>query len=114
MNTIPGVNMDEGLRRTGNHLPLYLRFLRRFPEDTTFMRLRDALDTGRMDDAFVCVHTLKGLTAQLGIISLYTPLSLLCETLRDRDPAALPIARRQTLALEPVYEDIVRCIRELP
>ena len=114
MDSIPGIDMDEGLRRAGNHLPLYLRYLKRFPEDSSFPLLREALDAGHMRDAFLHAHTLKGLTTQLGISSLHEPLCILCDTLRGEKNCALSDARKQLAALTPIYSEVVRQIRELP
>jgi len=110
MEQISGINMDEGLRRTGNHPALYLRFLKRFPEDPSFSALQNALLSGRIRDAFLCAHTLKGLTAQLGITALRDPTVELCELLRH-ESGALPSRALELLdAMTPVYHDIVRQI----
>ena len=114
MNIIPGVNMDEGLRRFGNHSALYIRFLKRFPEDPSFPALMDALRDGRMHDAFLLAHTFKGLTAQLGITSLHAPASVLCDLLRSEDAAQLPAAQAQLNAMTPEYHEIIRLINTLP
>lgn len=113
MNSIQGIDMDEGVRRTGNQADLYIRFLKRFPDDQSLSAISDALTEGRIHDAFVCSHMLKGLTAQLGITALHEPISALCELLRNEDAAVSPEARRQLDALMPTYREIVRRIRAL-
>ena len=115
---IPSVNssidMEEGIRCTGNQPALYLRFLKRFPEDPSFIALCIALEEKRLQDAFCYAHTLKGLTAQLGITALYYSASDLCELLRTGDMQALPkaIALLQTMTVQ--YETIVSQIAALP
>lgn len=113
MNTIPGIDTDEGLRHTGNHPVLYQRFLKRFPEDPSFTLLCHALDAGDTDAAFIYAHTLKGLTAQLGITALYRPMLDLCDVLKSPTPDRIAAARRLYRLLIPVYEGIVRQITAL-
>ena len=114
MNGIQGIDMDEGVRRTGNRVDLYLRFLKRFPDDQSLSAISGALSEGRIRDAFVCSHMLKGLTAQLAITALHEPISALCELLRNEDASVSPEARRQLNALMPTYQEIVRQIQALP
>lgn len=114
MYNIPGIDMAAGLLHMGSRQEIYLRFLKRFPEDASFSSLAQALRDGSMHDAFLCAHTLKGLTAQLGITALQIPFAALCDILRDPDPAMLPLARRQLTELTPIYLDIVRQIRLIP
>ena len=101
--TLPGVDTELGLSRAGGALPLYLRFLKRFPEDDSFSKLLLALDIGDLSSAFLCAHTLKGLCAQLGITALGEPVSELCELLRPLNPAILPSARQMAERIQPVY-----------
>jgi len=114
INQIPGVDMDEGMRRAGNQPALYTRFLKRFPEDPSFFSLHDALLSGCMHTAFLSAHTLKGLTAQLGITVLCAPASELCELLRSESCDTLPRALELLDALKPVYHDVVRQLTALP
>jgi len=114
LTQIPGVDMNEGLRRTGNQYALYMRFLKQFPEDPSFSVLHDALLSGDMHTAFLSAHTLKGLTAQLGITVLCAPASELCELLRSESCDTLPRALELLDALKPVYHDVVRQLTVLP
>ena len=111
---IPGVDFQGGVRRTGGSRVLYLRFLKRFPEDDSFARLPAFLEAGDVQGAFHAAHTLKGLAAQLSITALAGPASELCELLRPLNPAALPEAKERFLALAPVYREIIAQIRRLP
>ena len=114
MNSIPGIDMAEGLKRAGHQHALYMRFLKRFPADPTFRLLCHALEESRLHDAFLYAHTLKGLTAQLGIFSLHAPLCNLCDTLRSENPNARLIANEYLCAIQPVYEEIIHQLSEVP
>lgn len=113
MNDIPGIDMNEGLRHTGNQPTLYMRFLKRFPDDPSFFALQDALLSEHIHGAFLSAHTLKGLTAQLGITALCASATELCELLRSESPDTLPRARQLLDTMTPVYHTIVRQIKAL-
>lgn len=93
------VDTQLGLTHAGGCLPLYLRFLSRFPEDDSLPGLIAALERGDVREAFLCAHALKGLCAQLGIMDLSQAASGVCELLRPLDPVALPEARERMQAL---------------
>lgn len=108
--TIPGIDMALGIRQTGGNAALYMRFLKRFPQDDTFLQLQKALAEQDVGCAFLCAHTLKGLTQQLGISELFEPLHALCELLRTRDPQTLFEAQSICDAATPIYLRIVQDI----
>ena len=91
------VDTRLGLSRAGDCLPLYLRFLARFPET-----------------AFSCAHALKGLSAQLGILCVSEAASRVCELLRPLDPAALGDAREAAKTLCALHAQVCREIAQLP
>ena len=101
--SLPGIDWSRGLRYAAGNQALYIRFLKRFPEDRNMENLALALSCGDMESAFVCAHTLKGLCAQLGITALGEPVSELCELLRPLNPAILPSARQTADRIQPVY-----------
>lgn len=111
---ISGIQIDEGLEHAGNHPALYTRYLKRFTEDPTFCQLSDALDTGDIRSAFLHAHTLKGVTAQLGITSLSVHAETLCDLLRKNDPSCLPEGRQLFYSIAPVYDEIISQIKALP
>ena len=111
MTSLPAlshVDTQLGLYRTGGCLPLYLRFLVRFPEDDSLPGLLAALEQGDVREAFRCAHALKGLCTQLGIVDLGETASVICELLRPLDPSALPEARKRTQALCALHEQVCR------
>lgn len=101
---------DLGRRLYGRCDALYERLLTGFAGDPCVSRLCDALRAGRMDDAFLQAHTLKGLCAQLALPALQLHADALCDLLRGGDPAALPAARALLPALLNVYRDTLRVI----
>ena len=102
------VDTQLGLHRAGGCLPLYLRFLKRFPEDDSLPGLLTALDAGDVRAAFSCAHALKGLSAQLGILAVSEAASVVCELMRPLDPAALPSAREAARTLCALHGQVCR------
>ncbi|MDO5300486.1 MAG: Hpt domain-containing protein [Clostridia bacterium] len=110
---LPGVDTDAGLRFAGMDAELYRAFLRQFPQDDSVLRLHDALERGDVADAFSCAHTLKGLSAQLGITRLAELAAEICDLLRAQKPEALPAARARFIVLRRHHAQIVRALGRL-
>ena len=81
---------------------LVKRFLAKFPSDGSFSQLCLAMQKGQRADAFRAAHTLKGVSASLGLQRLQSSAEELTELLRPKTeripPAAIP-------ALEQVKQD---------
>lgn len=62
-----GVNITETMQRFMNNEDLYLRILRKFPADTSFASAVQAKDAGDDENAEMHIHTLKGVSSNLGL-----------------------------------------------
>ncbi len=78
----------RGLLLAGSDEALYRAFLLDYPQDDTVPRLRAALNAGRMEEAALLAHTLKGLAAQLGMDEVADAAHALQEAIRAGEPAA--------------------------
>ena len=110
---IEGVDVSGGVIRAGGSVQLYMRFLGRFCEDTTFAALEQAIAGGDAQQAFLHAHTLKGLCAQLGVIALLEPLCALCSCLRVPSENSLHEAARILSALAPLHRRTLERIRHI-
>ena len=99
------IDFTGGLTLNGNDLPFYLGHLRRFATDTSLLPLNDALTRGDVQQAFMLAHTLKGLSAQLAVTSVYRPAAVLCDLLRDGSATRLPQAQDVFLELVAGLEE---------
>lgn len=79
-----GFEIEETLERFLSNEALYLRFLKKFLEDTNYQKLRESLDEKDYEEAFSYAHTLKGVTGNLGISCLYQPLAAIVDALRAK------------------------------
>lgn len=83
-----GIDVDDALGRFLQNEALMMKFLGRFPADTSFSRLQEAMERGDAAQAFEAAHTLKGVTGNLSLKRLYQVLIPMVEELRAGDLAA--------------------------
>ena len=103
-----GGDYDDAIRRLMSD-KIAQKFLFRFLEDPSMGELLDAVETHNREKAFVAVHTLKGVAANLALTSLHKCASVLTEQLRDLkhdpDPELLN-------AVKEKYAQIINAIDE--
>ena len=98
-----GANVEEGLRRCVNNEALYLKLVEKTIRDPSFDELREAAEKGDLERGFELAHSLKGVTANLSLTPLFTPISEITELFRNRTEADyspfidLMIAKRDEL-----------------
>ena len=51
--TEAGVDLDKTMERFMNNEALYLKFLKRFPEDPNYAQLKEHISTGDYEEAFI-------------------------------------------------------------
>ena len=103
-----GSSAQPVLRRLGGEERVR-RYLLRFAEDPTYAALIAAAERGDGEGAFRAAHTLKGLSATLGLDTLYTAASALTEQLRGGgtpDPDLLA-------EVSKAYNEIVGMLKNL-
>lgn len=61
-----GIDTDSVITRLGGNEPLYLSICKKFLFDNSYPKLKEALSSGRIDDAQMHIHTLKGVAGNLG------------------------------------------------
>ena len=86
------------------------RFLAKFPGDDSFAVLCQALENGRREEAFRAAHTLKGVSANLGLDRLSASASALTELLRPKGDAIPEGAAALLESVRRDYEASVRAI----
>ncbi len=81
---IPGLDIQEGLKRIGDNRELYLNMLKQFCTDFSGAAdtIRTALTEGRRGDGIRCAHTVKGLSGSLGAGELFLSARELEATLK--------------------------------
>jgi HPt (histidine-containing phosphotransfer) domain-containing protein len=77
-----GVDTEGALRRFSGNSALYERFLKKFLEDGTFSKITKAFEEESREDALMATHTLKGVTANLGMDKLFNISSSMVDCIR--------------------------------
>ncbi|MFQ8760361.1 MAG: Hpt domain-containing protein [Intestinimonas sp.] len=77
-----GADYAEVLERLRDER-LIRRYVLRFPDDPSYDALCRAMSGGRLEEAFLAAHTLKGITQSLGFGGLCASTSALTEALRN-------------------------------
>jgi HPt (histidine-containing phosphotransfer) domain-containing protein len=65
------IDIDEGLKRVMDNKKLYAKLLAKFKNETTLDDIINALAQGRLEDARIAAHTLKGVSANLSLKQLF-------------------------------------------
>lgn len=104
-----GVACDEAIYRFSGNEEMYERFLGKFLEDPNYEKLKDALAKQDYDEAFSAGHTMKGVTGNLGLKSIYDALIPLVEALRHKEEANYDTMLQDVTER---YDEICAVIRE--
>jgi HPt (histidine-containing phosphotransfer) domain-containing protein len=77
-----GIDYDSGMRLFRDRQELFEKFLKKFPKDESYNRLKEALAADDCNQAFKEAHTLKGVSANLSMMELSHAASDVTEELR--------------------------------
>lgn len=107
-----GADVEGTLHRFMGNEALFLKFLLKFKEDTNYAGLTESLDQGNYQEAFKYAHTLKGVSANLGLDPICRPVSALTELLRGKaaDEVDQGQVAEQREALEEAYGRFIKLI----
>lgn len=87
--TAYGVNLEEIMDRFVDDIDLYKDCLIQFSQDPSFYALKKAINEKNYTEAFDQAHTMKGVSANLGLVKLYDAICEIVEPLRHQDYANL-------------------------
>lgn len=104
-----GCDTDGALERFVKKEELYLKFLKRFPDDPSFAGIKGFIDAADYENALKSVHTLKGVAGNLGLTPLYTIAADMVTKFRADMPEAA-VAEYDGLA--KIYNELYTVISE--
>lgn len=107
-----GVNVEKTLARFMNKEEMFLRFLGKFLEEESFKKLELSVSEKNYDEAFKHAHTLKGVSANLGLGDVIENASMITEKLREAPYDEEAIEKIMT-DLSDKYEKTVDVIKNL-
>ncbi|WP_407458198.1 Hpt domain-containing protein [Fibrobacter sp.] len=79
-----GANTAEGLARCFGNEALYLKLVATIPGEGNFDKLKNTLDAGDLENAFLAAHALKGVLGNLSLTPLYVKIADMTEHLRSK------------------------------
>lgn len=85
-----GGNLVEVMGRLPSE-KMILRFLKMYPQDTSYGDLVKAYTAGDIKQAFLASHTLKGVASNLGLSDLQKAASVFTESVRNSDHFGDPV-----------------------
>lgn len=105
------ISADVTMERFMGNEMLYKKFLTKFLEDSNFSGLLTAYGQRDVQEALRCAHTLKGVSANLGLDSIVELLSPMVAVLRSNE---FPEDMEESLKeIETRYQGICSLIRTL-
>lgn len=79
-----GADVETTIHRFMGNENLYLKFLMKFQNDRNYESLKQHLEEQKYEDAFNDAHTLKGVSANLGLDTICEASSKITELLRGK------------------------------
>ncbi|MDE6912402.1 MAG: Hpt domain-containing protein [Lachnospiraceae bacterium] len=109
-----GADVEGTLHRFMGNDALFLKFILKFKDDKNYAALKDALDQRNYEEAFKAAHTLKGVSANLGLNPIYDCASAVTELLRGKEASEVDNEKveQEKKALEEAYKLFIGIIEE--
>lgn len=104
-----GFDVDGTMKRFLNNENLYLKCLRKFLDESSYDKLKEAYEKGNCKEAFEGAHTMKGFVSNLGINEMYHLLIPMVEKLRVQNMNLDDEMKR----LDVLYKETYKIIEEL-
>lgn len=107
-----GADVEGALHRFMGNEALYLKFLIKFRSDANYAGLTESLDQANYEEAFKYAHTLKGVSANLGLDPICRPVSALTELLRGKSASEVDQGQvaEQRAILDDAYTRLVKML----
>ena len=79
------VDVEISLERFLGNADMYIGFIKEFPSDKSIYTIENYLDEEKWEHAFEIAHTLKGVTGNLGMTTMFEDFSKMCVAYRKND-----------------------------
>ncbi len=100
-----GADVEGTLKRFMGNEALYMKFIMKFLDDKNFEGIKSNLEKNDFEGAYVSAHTLKGVTANLGLNPVYGVATQISDMLKGKAPGEIDRekleALKDQLAAEP-------------
>ena len=84
-----GADVEGTLKRFMGNEALYMKFIMKFLDDKNFEGIKSNLEKNDFEGAYVSAHTLKGVTANLGLNPVYGVATQISDMLKGKAPGEI-------------------------
>lgn len=106
-----GVDLERTMERFINNEAFYLKFLKRFPDDPNYASLKKAVEEKDLNEVERAAHTLKGVSANLGLDPVADALNEIVRAVRGGECGDLDTLYKNA---EKQYEVFTGIIEQIP
>ena len=92
-----GADVEGTLKRFMGNEALYMKFIMKFLDDKNFEGIKSNLEKNDFEDAYVSAHTLKGVTANLGLNPVYGVATQISDMLKGKAPGEIDREKLEAL-----------------
>ncbi|HJC64768.1 MAG TPA: Hpt domain-containing protein [Candidatus Blautia merdavium] len=84
------IDVEGSLARFAGMESMYIKFLKKLPEDENYQKLKEAVDGQDNEEIEVSAHTLKGISGNLGLTGIYDKSSRIVSAVREHREQEIP------------------------
>lgn len=103
-----GFDYEKTMPRFLKNEDFYISCLQELLEEEGYVKLGELLEQEDVEQAFETAHTLKGITANMGITSIMEPLEALVEHLRNGQGNQAEAIYGELMQRKKQLDDIIR------
>ena len=92
-----GADVEGTLKRFMGNEALYMKFIMKFLDDKNFEGINSNLEKNDFEGAYVSAHTLKGVTANLGLNPVYGVATQISDMLKGKAPGEIDREKLEAL-----------------
>jgi HPt (histidine-containing phosphotransfer) domain-containing protein len=105
-----GVDVDSVISRLGGNEKLYHTICHKFLKDQNFRLFRDSIEERNTEAATIYIHTLKGVSANLGFLYLEQICRNILADLKNND---ISVIKQLVSELDYEYNKIVNVLNQI-
>ena len=80
-----GIDADEVISKFGGDISLFIGFLKKFPEDKSYLQIKSSMSRKDYPELENAAHTLKGITGMLGLNRLFSLSDEMVQKIRQKN-----------------------------
>lgn len=105
-----GVDVDDAIARFAGNTDLFVKFICRFPENLDFNAMRSAMAADDEETFHRQMHTLKGVSGNLGVMKVYNAVEELLVELRANKLKNVEMLKEYLQRIEKICEKVCKVL----